>query len=47
MARSIFTCIDGHTCGNPVRVITSGAPELIGENMNEKRLHFLKEYDWI
>jgi 4-hydroxyproline epimerase len=30
-----------------VRVITSGAPELIGKNMNEKRLHFIKEYDWI
>lgn len=47
MARSIFKCIDGHTCGNPVRVITSGAPELIGKNMNEKRLHFIREYDWI
>ena len=47
MARSIFKCIDGHTCGNPVRVITSGAPELIGKNMNEKRLHFVREYDWI
>lgn len=47
MARSIFKCIDGHTCGNPVRVITSGAPELIGKNMNEKRLHFMREYDWI
>lgn len=47
MARSEFKCIDGHTCGNPVRVITSGAPELIGKNMNEKRLHFMKEFDWI
>jgi len=47
MARSIFKCIDGHTCGNPVRVITSGAPELVGKNMNEKRLHFIREYDWI
>lgn len=47
MSRKIFKCIDGHTCGNPVRVITSGAPELIGKNMNEKRLHFIKDYDWI
>ncbi len=47
MARNIFKCIDGHTCGNPVRVITSGAPELVGKNMNEKRLHFIREYDWI
>jgi len=42
-----FNCIDGHTCGNPVRVVTSGAPPLQGKNMSEKRTHFLKEYDWI
>ena len=47
MARHIFHCIDAHTCGNPVRVIRQGGPELIGANMNEKRLHFLKEFDWI
>ena len=47
MTRNLFKCIDGHTCGNPVRVITSGAPELIGKNMNEKRLHFIREFDWI
>lgn len=42
-----FYCIDGHTCGNPVRVVAAGGPALIGENMSEKRQHFLKEYDWI
>jgi 4-hydroxyproline epimerase len=42
-----FECIDAHTCGNPVRVVKTGGPELIGANMQEKRLHFLKEYDWI
>ncbi|UCE94536.1 MAG: proline racemase family protein, partial [Flavobacteriaceae bacterium] len=47
MAKSIFKCIDGHTCGNPVRVITSGIPELKGNTMNEKRLHFMKDFDWI
>lgn len=47
MSRHTFHCIDAHTCGNPVRVIKQGGPELIGTNMNEKRLHFLKEYDWI
>jgi len=47
LARHIFHCIDAHTCGNPVRVIRQGGPELIGANMNEKRLHFLKEFDWI
>lgn len=47
MSKSIFKCIDAHTCGNPVRVITEGGPNLKGENMSEKRQHFLKEYDWI
>ncbi len=43
-----FFCIDAHTCGNPVRVVTGGAiPRLVGVNMSEKRLHFLREYDWI
>lgn len=47
MSKSTFVCIDAHTCGNPVRVIKEGGPELIGNNMSEKRQHFLKEYDWI
>lgn len=47
MARHVFECIDAHTCGNPVRLITTGAPELRGSTMMERRLHFLKEYDWI
>ncbi len=47
MASSIFTCIDAHTCGNPVRVIKTGGPPLIGVTMSEKRQHFLAEYDWI
>ncbi|MCA0132527.1 4-hydroxyproline epimerase [Winogradskyella alexanderae] len=47
MARHTFVCIDGHTCGNPVRVIKEGGPELIGRNMSEKRKHFISEYDWI
>ncbi|NOQ92313.1 MAG: 4-hydroxyproline epimerase [Flavobacteriaceae bacterium] len=42
-----FTCIDAHTCGNPVRLVTNGGPDLIGKTMNEKRLHFMKEFDWI
>lgn len=47
MIKQTFECIDAHTCGNPVRVIKTGAPELIGVNMSEKRQHFIKEYDWI
>lgn len=47
MSKHTFVCIDAHTCGNPVRVIKKGGPVLIGATMNEKRLHFLEEYDWI
>ena len=47
MAEYIFDCIDGHTCGNPVRVVTSGKPDLQGATMSEKRQHFIKEFDWI
>lgn len=45
--RTVFECIDGHTCGNPVRVVKNSKPELHGATMNEKRLHFMREYDWI
>ncbi len=47
MTQYTFPCIDGHTCGNPVRLVTGGAPILRGANMLEKRAHFLAEYDWI
>jgi 4-hydroxyproline epimerase len=42
-----FYCVDAHTCGNPVRVVTGGIPFLKGETMAERRQHFLAEYDWI
>jgi len=42
-----FHCIDAHTCGNPVRLIHEGCPELKGETMLDKREHFLAEFDWI
>lgn len=47
MAGRRFFCIDAHTCGNPVRLVAGGGPILEGENMAQKRLHFLREYDWI
>ena len=42
-----FSCIDAHTCGNPVRLVKEGGPILSGNTMGEKRQHFIKEYDWI
>ncbi|MGY3794032.1 4-hydroxyproline epimerase [Aquimarina sp. 433] len=47
MSRTVFKCIDAHTCGNPVRVVTTGHPNLKGSSMSEKRQHFLQAYDWI
>jgi len=45
--RHSFFCIDGHTCGNPVRLVTGGGPRLEGATMMERRAHFMAEYDWI
>ena len=45
--RFVFNCIDAHTCGNPVRLVKEGGPVLKGNNMSEKRQHFLEEFDWI
>ncbi len=47
MASHTFSCIDGHTCGNPVRLVSGGGPMLVGATMLEKRAHFLTEFDWI
>lgn len=45
--KAIFDCIDGHTCGNPVRLVANGAPELKGQSMIEKRAYFQQHYDWM
>ena len=45
--RHSFFCIDGHTCGNPVRLVAGGGPRLHGSTMMELRAHFMAEYDWI
>ncbi|WP_026986211.1 4-hydroxyproline epimerase [Fodinicurvata fenggangensis] len=42
-----FFCVDGHTCGNPVRLVAGGAPLLAGASMSARRQDFLKRYDWI
>ena len=46
-ARIIVDCIDGYTAGNPVRLIKSPKPDLEGQTMGDKRLYFMKHYDWI
>lgn len=45
--RSTFFCIDGHTAGNPVRLVAGGAPLLGGATMSERRQDFIDRFDWI
>lgn len=45
--RSVFFCIDGHTAGNPVRLVAGGAPFLVGRTMSERRADFERRFDWI
>ncbi|WP_216637078.1 4-hydroxyproline epimerase [Sphingomonas sp. gentR] len=45
--RHTFFCIDGHTAGNPVRLVAGGAPLLRGSSMAERRLDFLERFDWV
>jgi 4-hydroxyproline epimerase len=42
-----FSCIDGHTCGNPVRLVIGGGPILDGATMSEKRQDFVARFDWV
>ncbi len=42
-----FFWIDGHTCGNPVRVVAGGGPSLKGATKLEKRAYFMADYEWI
>jgi 4-hydroxyproline epimerase len=43
----VFHCLDGHTCGNPVRLVTGPLPDLAGTSMSEKRADFIARHDWI
>ena len=45
--RKTFFCVDGHTCGCPVRLVAGGGPLLRGATMSEKRQDFLAHWDWI
>jgi len=45
--RHTFFCIDGHTAGNPVRLVAGGAPLLRGASMSARRQDFLNRFDWI
>ncbi len=42
-----FACLDGHTCGNPVRLVIGGAPFLSGLSMSARRQDFVARFDWV
>ncbi len=46
-AHRTFFCIDGHTCGNPVRMVAGGGPPLRGDSMSSRRQDFIERFDWI
>lgn len=43
----LYTTIDAHTGGEPLRIITGGVPPLAGETILEKRRYFREELDHI
>jgi len=45
--RHVFDCVEAYTAGNPVRLVKGPNPPLKGATMAEKRLDFIKSYDWI
>jgi len=32
-----FNCIDAHTCGNPVRLVAKGGPQLSGITIEKEK----------
>lgn len=45
--KNYITCIDAHTAGEPLRIITSGFPPIPGNTILEKREYVNKNYDGI
>ncbi|MDR1966138.1 MAG: proline racemase family protein [Synergistaceae bacterium] len=41
----MITCVDAHTAGEPVRIVTSGFPPIHGSTMLEKRSYVLNNLD--
>jgi len=45
MGNKYFDCIDLHCGGEPARVLISGAPDVPGSTMKEKRTYFMEHHD--
>ena len=44
---SVITTIDAHTAGEPLRIITSGLPELVGATILERRQYMRQHFDHV
>ena len=42
----IYT-VESHTMGEPLRLIVSGVPNLLGSTMQEKKAYFMEHYDYL
>jgi len=47
VAPDSWTCVDLHCGGEPARIVLSGLPEIIGQDMAEKREFFMENLDHI
>ncbi|MDR3322375.1 MAG: proline racemase family protein [Synergistaceae bacterium] len=43
----IIQCIDAHVAGEPLRIVTSGYPEIPGKTMMEKHKYAMEHLDWL
>lgn len=46
-SRRVISTIDAHAAGEPLRLITAGAPRLRGATILERRAEMLAEHDWL
>jgi len=42
-----ITCLDAHTCGEPLRIIYSGLPDIQGKTILERRRFMKETYDFL
>ena len=43
----IYTTIDAHVAGEPLRIITGGVPEIKGETQLERRAYCMEHLDYL
>lgn len=43
--KNVITCVDTHTLGEPLRLVTAGIPPIPGKTILEKRAYFKENMD--